>query len=139
MMPVEFAYNLEQGAFLVAMSWLSQIFWSFDICVSFLTGYYKNSELEMRLGKVMYMYVKTWFTIDVIVTAPLWVLLFIDEGSCTNCGAARASKGMKTIRFLRVLRLLRLVKFQHVLSDSLNLINSPVVLCSLGIVKYMVE
>eukprot|EP00959_Pyramimonas_sp_CCMP1952_P328138 6870118-Pyramimonas_sp.AAC.1 len=97
MMPVEFAYNLEQGSFLVAMSWLSQIFWSFDICVSFITGYYQNSELEMRLGHVIAMYVKTWFAIDVVVTAPLWVLLCIDENSCANCGAARASKGMKTI------------------------------------------
>jgi len=121
---------------LPAMQWASQIFWTLDMVLSFFTGYYVGTVLEMRPSKVCANYIKSWFVIDAAITLPLWLPLMLDDGVVS----AKAGQGLKTakyIKMLRLLRLARLVKFMHVLGETLDLINSPSVLLLLGIMKLM--
>jgi len=123
-----------ESAFSVVMAWLSQVFWTCDIILSFLTAVYIKNVLTKKLRTIAKAYVTTWFPFDLTVVAPIWIVI----GLGADSAAPKSVAAFRYLRMLRFLRLLRLAKLQRVLEEALQGINSPVLLLSLGIVKLMI-
>eukprot|EP00927_Polykrikos_kofoidii_P005413 TRINITY_DN12147_c0_g1_i1.p1 TRINITY_DN12147_c0_g1~~TRINITY_DN12147_c0_g1_i1.p1 ORF type:complete len:842 (-),score=165.59 TRINITY_DN12147_c0_g1_i1:251-2716(-) len=118
------------------MKYFCQGYWTLDIVASFFTGVVINGELCVRLMIIAKLYFRTWLTFDLLVTVPLWPIMLIpgmDESSDTQ-----TLRWMRYVRMLRFLRLARLAKFEHLLGEALEFVNSSTVILCFGIVKLMV-
>lgn len=135
MLPMQ-VFDLPDEPAIKVFSWSAQIYWTMDIIISFITGIYVKTELEMRINVIARYYLMTWFPIDVIITVPLWFVLIMDVDSSAEAG--RGLKSARYVRMLRFLRLARLMKAEHLLGEALELLNSTTVLLTLGIVKLMI-
>lgn len=52
-----------------------EIFFMIDICLNFVTGYYKKGNVIMKRGPIFKHYLRTWFFLDFIATVPItWFL-----------------------------------------------------------------
>lgn len=117
-------------AFSSVMEWLTLLFWTFDICVSFLTGYFQpNGKIVMKFKKIASLYLKTFFILDLVVVGADWFVLILDfvagainEGS--GVGLARMGKIVRFVRILRTLRMLRLMKLRELLHRIERHLNS---------------
>lgn len=88
----------------------SATFWTADMGARFFVGYYNNAgALEMRPGKVMMRYLKSFFVIDIVFVLLDWWFL-AKRGAATTNKLLRFNKAVRLLRLFRVLRLLRLVK-----------------------------
>eukprot|EP00931_Biecheleriopsis_adriatica_P043907 TRINITY_DN25093_c0_g1_i1.p1 TRINITY_DN25093_c0_g1~~TRINITY_DN25093_c0_g1_i1.p1 ORF type:complete len:872 (+),score=110.12 TRINITY_DN25093_c0_g1_i1:83-2698(+) len=108
------------------MAWLIRLFWTFDIAMSFLTGYLDSAGLVvMRLDKIAVRYCKRQLAFDLVVVGCDWAGTVSDVQGTTVA---------KSWRLLRVTRLLRLKKVQqilerfgdHIRSDSVRVVGSIV-------------
>lgn len=119
------------------MFWITLIFWTADIFLSFVTGYYQQAGLELRPKQIARHYLLTWFIPDVIVVSSDWVVVAFGEAS-NNARLARASKTVRAMRVLRSLRLLRLMKLRKIINDVQDHINSEYVHILLNIFKLLI-
>lgn len=46
------------------------IFFMFDLALSFVTGYYKKGNVIMKRGPIIRHYLRTWFLVDFLATIP---------------------------------------------------------------------
>lgn len=94
-------------------------FFGMDVCLNFITGYMINSRLgyaTMRLNRIVSMYGRSWFLVDIIATIPWYTILDAATGGTGDAGASkvlRAGRFNKTIRILRFVRMLRLLKLMR--------------------------
>merc|ERR1719330_2247982 len=63
--PVVLSWDLPVEGALYGLNVCSFAFWSFDIFMSFITGFYVQGELELRPSLVAMRYFKSWFLPDV--------------------------------------------------------------------------
>merc|ERR1712151_1001984 len=98
-----------------------------DIPLSFVTGVYIDSILVMNPRRVARHYMRTWFIADVFVTSLSCASLPETLGS--------ASTLFRYIRILRFLRIIRLFKVRKMFNDTLELLNSSVILLVASIAK----
>lgn len=107
--PLQF-FPLEEGAFQIWLSWISRLFWTADLPMSFFTGYQTADGAVVKTPiLVAKKYVKSWFILDVSLITLDWMEMFL--GSLNdNLSAARMGKTMKSLRMLRMLRIARIVK-----------------------------
>lgn len=119
-----------------AFDWVSTVFWTLDICVSFMTGYFSNDGfIEMRMLPIARHYMRTWGPLDFCIVVVDWAQVVIGHGSQTS----DTLRLLKTIsRFMRVLRLLRFMKLSTSLKFVADLINSEYMLTMYGIFKLVV-
>eukprot|EP00929_Paragymnodinium_shiwhaense_P088753 TRINITY_DN4906_c0_g1_i2.p1 TRINITY_DN4906_c0_g1~~TRINITY_DN4906_c0_g1_i2.p1 ORF type:complete len:902 (+),score=121.85 TRINITY_DN4906_c0_g1_i2:87-2792(+) len=127
-------FDFRENFVSIGMGWISQIFWSCDMIISFVSGYYVNSNLEMRLSRTVRHYLSSWFIFDAIVVFPMWLLLVADS----NAAILKNARVLRYLRMARVIRLLRLAKFNMHLQEALAHVNSQTLLVSLGMVKLMI-
>merc|ERR1712054_490365 len=79
-----------------ALSWVTQLFWNFDIVSSFFTGYYTEGELVMQPRRIACHYLKTWFAFDAFVVATDWFIFSLDQKEDnSSAGVARVVKGIR--------------------------------------------
>jgi len=69
--PYELAFDPESNLFTDMVSWIILIYWSCDVVMSNLVGFYENGELIMNFRRIFLRYLRTWFIIDVWS----WVLI----------------------------------------------------------------
>lgn len=129
--------------FTSAMEWVTLLFWSLDMPLSFISGFQVNGAVEMQPGKIALRYFQTWFLFDVMVVAIDWTLTIFDkvlgkDGDQGNLGYVKMGRTARIVRMLRLLRLLRLLKVQGKLSEILELVQSESVRIILGIVKLVI-
>lgn len=130
MLPMQ-VFDLPDHTFFDIAGYCTQIFWTVDIGVSFVTGVFVNMEVERRLHVIAAVYARSWLLLDLIVTMPLWlVLLFGWDRSGTQ-----SLKAAKYMRMLRFLRLVRLAKMEKLFNESLDTVNSSAVILGLGVAK----
>jgi len=113
--PVVLAWD-KQHVVLDHLAWMSTIFWTLDIFLSSITGYYRKGELEMRSRKVFKHYLKKWFPIDSVVIVVDWlqVVLFYSGASASELGAFEVPvRAMKLGRFLRLISVLRMLQLSY--------------------------
>lgn len=115
-----------------AVQSVAAVYWTLDMLLSFVTGVFNYSQLEMRLWKIARHYAMTWFFFDAALVALQWLTQFSDgELSSAQAGA------LKYVRILKYLRLLRFVKFDHFLTSILAKVNSVSAILALRIGQYL--
>jgi len=104
--PFLLAWDVEITGALEVAAWATPIFWTVDIAITFMTGAYRNGELETRMRKVSDGYLRSWFAPDAVVVLCDWVSLIMTEGFADSGNQGRS---LKMLRFTKLGRLLRIV------------------------------
>ena len=85
------------------------IWFIFEIMLNFFTGYYDKGVLVMERCKITENYLRGWFFIDLISSAPTSIIdLSLDHGSS---GVLKSTKLLRIIRMTKYARLLRILRF----------------------------
>lgn len=127
-----------EADFFFVMGLVSSLYWTFDMPTSFLVGYAVQDKgiIEMRVRKIAWNYLRSWFVLDITIVAIDWTLNILEWTS-----GSRGSDGLsffrigKAVRFLRLLRLLRLLKAHGRLNELLEHVQSEFSVIVIGILK----
>merc|ERR1712048_1254716 len=94
--PYILAWDVEMhGVWLVGM-WATRIFWTLDLPLNFVTGYWTRFEtIETRLLRIWAHYLRGWFVPDLIIVACDWLPL------------GTSARVLRSIRIMRAARLIR--------------------------------
>jgi len=68
--PYRFCFKARAFGPFKIYEFLMDIFFMVDLCLNFVTGYYKKGNLIMKRGPIMRHYLRTWFIIDFLATIP---------------------------------------------------------------------
>eukprot|EP00812_Abedinium_dasypus_P010251 NODE_387_length_1609_cov_361.079151.p1 GENE.NODE_387_length_1609_cov_361.079151~~NODE_387_length_1609_cov_361.079151.p1 ORF type:complete len:516 (+),score=223.79 NODE_387_length_1609_cov_361.079151:3-1550(+) len=102
---------------LVAMFWVTLIFWSADCPLSLLTGHNIPSGVEYRVTAVAMLYAKTWLIPDLFVVSLDWSFIVLDRSADSSSRTVRTAKVMRILRIARSVRLLRLAKLKRAMEE----------------------
>jgi len=142
--PFELAFDPDTVTFTTVVSWIILIYWSIDVIMSNLVGFYENGELIMGWRRIFFKYLRTWFVIDVLVLGPDWFLKILAataEGSSTtaqdraNGRLDDVANALRSLRVLRVVRLLRLLKLQRAMNLVYDTLDSEYVFILFTLLK----
>jgi len=133
--PVTLAFDPEESLFMQVMNWISLCFWTFDILISFTSGYYHNGVPELRPWKIMTHYLRTWFLLDTIVVGVDWSSVVLMGERQQEVGMVRMGKTMRVLRIARSLRLLRLMKLHKMFEEVQDRIHSEIFHILIDVVK----
>ncbi|OLQ15380.1 hypothetical protein AK812_SmicGene440 [Symbiodinium microadriaticum] len=90
------------------VSWIILIYWSCDVIMSNLVGFYQDGELIMNFRWIFLRYLRTWFIIDVLVLGPDWFLKILaataPDTSQSEDDDGNLDQVANALRSLRVLR-----------------------------------
>eukprot|EP00928_Gymnodinium_smaydae_P069796 TRINITY_DN5351_c0_g2_i1.p1 TRINITY_DN5351_c0_g2~~TRINITY_DN5351_c0_g2_i1.p1 ORF type:complete len:883 (-),score=104.79 TRINITY_DN5351_c0_g2_i1:86-2734(-) len=113
--PLDLAFELPQSGVLTAMFWITLLFWTLDVPITFVSGYYINGTEEMRLSRIASNYLRTWFLLDVGIIGLDWFTVFAKQERQGGIAIMRMGKSLRFLRILRAARLLRLAKLRKIL------------------------
>jgi len=117
------------------LDFIGATFWSTDIMVSFLTGYYSaEGFVELRPHKIARHYLRSWFPLDALIVSVDWSTMWLGM----NSSAAYMRLGKTVSRFMRVLRLLRFLKMNSAMKELMERINSEYVLQLMSLLKTLI-
>lgn len=134
MVPLQaFHTYLDDGDGIWAIELCIAIYWMMDIPISFRTGYFQGTVLEMRPKKVAQKYIQTWFVLDIVLVLMEWVGLFV-----SLLAHASVMRVTRITRIIRVARLLRLTKIPNVWKLIEDQINSNLLHLFFNVVKTIV-
>ena len=120
------------------MDWITLVFWSLDCVMSLITGVTVRGVIVMRFSRILIVYLKGWFILDLLVIGPDW--LFTIAALVTNTrdsGGGNVGRLVRIFRVLRVARLLRLAKLQRLASKIKDRIESELTFILVSIAKLM--
>ncbi|CAJ1409908.1 unnamed protein product [Effrenium voratum] len=136
--PLRF-FSLPEVTFTNVMSWVTQLYWNFDLLLNFVTGYYDAGVLILDLRKTAKHYLTTWFVFDLAVVSVDWLIVGLNAREDDTAGVARLSKTIRTLRFLRLVRMGRLVKAGAVIESLQDLLGSQSAAIHYSILKIVVR
>lgn len=88
------------------MLWLTRLFWTLDLPISFLTGLLMNDgNIEMKPFHIARSYMRTWLLPDIAMVVCDWLEIFIDLDA-----------PWRLIKLLRLYRLARILKIPETLA-----------------------
>mmetsp|Transcript_51791 Transcript_51791/g.123254 ORF Transcript_51791/g.123254 Transcript_51791/m.123254 type:complete len:1036 (+) Transcript_51791:54-3161(+) len=129
LIPFILAWNLEIQGSLLAYAWASAVFWTTDLGISCVTGYYRKGRVVFSRRKIIGHYFRTWAPIDITTCSTDWlslVLTLITEANMSDSsseqpeqpsGVLKLVRFIKLSRFLRVVGAFRIMKFQSRVLD----------------------
>eukprot|EP00929_Paragymnodinium_shiwhaense_P001404 TRINITY_DN101636_c0_g1_i1.p1 TRINITY_DN101636_c0_g1~~TRINITY_DN101636_c0_g1_i1.p1 ORF type:complete len:1219 (+),score=251.34 TRINITY_DN101636_c0_g1_i1:163-3819(+) len=112
------AFDVGEGGPFTVVDWFATVVWTLDLLLSFRTGYYVGSYLELRPSKVATHYAKTWLLIDSIIVGTEWMGRFTSV--IGSASLLRTSRVFRTIRFMKLLRLAKFRDLWGSLKDQCN-------------------
>eukprot|EP00928_Gymnodinium_smaydae_P041513 TRINITY_DN28089_c0_g1_i1.p1 TRINITY_DN28089_c0_g1~~TRINITY_DN28089_c0_g1_i1.p1 ORF type:complete len:707 (-),score=46.53 TRINITY_DN28089_c0_g1_i1:308-2428(-) len=102
--------NPPTSTFVSFMSWITRLYWSVDILMSFASGYITSSgQIQLVLSKIAKRYLCTWFILDIAIVLLDWIDLLFPEDNF-DAETARVGKATRILRIMRLLRLLRVLR-----------------------------
>merc|ERR1719316_1740807 len=113
--------SLPETNFLKVMNWVTLFFWTADIIASFFVGYVKKGVTVMQPKMIAKHYMRTWFTIDIIIVAADWTY---NMAQASNVGFGDVGRFVRVMRSVRTLRLVRLLKLKRILTDIQDHVDS---------------
>jgi len=121
-----------------AATWITRLFWTFDIVTAFFTGYLtEEGQVVLNFTSIARTYLRSWFALDLSLVLYDW-LEFIVRASSGGGGTSRAVSIMRILRIVRLVRLLRLAKNAPEVARSVTYkFHSEVVTILLSILKIM--
>eukprot|EP00928_Gymnodinium_smaydae_P027740 TRINITY_DN21352_c0_g2_i1.p1 TRINITY_DN21352_c0_g2~~TRINITY_DN21352_c0_g2_i1.p1 ORF type:complete len:803 (-),score=119.77 TRINITY_DN21352_c0_g2_i1:128-2401(-) len=109
MLPIKFIIQNEPFVVLI-LDWVLRVFWSCDVCMSFVTGFVnEDGTVERRLSRVVRRYARGWMTLDLLIVASDWAI-HLSEVNSSAGGAARSVKMYRFMRLARMFRMLRVYR-----------------------------
>lgn len=124
MVPFLLCFQIDETqGWINVMSWILTSFWTFDMLVSSMTGYYEHVVLEMRPWQVLRHYFRTWGMLDLVINTSDWTSILLGTFSEKNGSASAvlsAGRALKYYRFLRILRMFRLFKLVQKMSSYID-------------------
>lgn len=144
--PLFLAYPLDHVPFTVAMFWITLLFWTLDIILTFFKGYYRGNLLEVRPSWIAAHYFKSWLLLDLCIVGVDWLTICLGSDPTSNDAGnsnqmsrlARIGKATRAIRIVRSLRLLRVMKLRQLWNEIQDTINSEYLMIALTVVKLLV-
>mmetsp|Transcript_61649 Transcript_61649/g.198598 ORF Transcript_61649/g.198598 Transcript_61649/m.198598 type:complete len:751 (-) Transcript_61649:276-2528(-) len=97
--PLE-VFQLEPNPFLLALNWLTTLFWSFDMVRAFFVGYHDRGDLVMKLDQIVWHYLQTWLGFDVLLVSCNWIALLLEVAA--RKAQARTFHSFKLLRILKM-------------------------------------
>lgn len=135
--PMRF-FEMGASTFFDIMVWLTRLFWTTDMCLSFRTAFVKSTgDIEARPAKIVRRYLKTWFLLDMIIVLSDWLELI--WSGANSGGFARMGRASRILRFVRIVRLLRLLRLSRVLQSTIERIQSEVMTIFANIVRIIMS
>ena len=119
--PYRLWFDVDVIGFFFALETIMDIYFVIDFIINFNTGVYEKGMLIMKRSTAIFIYLRSWFLIDLLSCFPFeYTIEFAvvsDPNSNTNqySKAPRLLRMLKLIRFLRILRLLRVLKLKKTL------------------------
>lgn len=110
--------------------WFALFFWTTDMPLSFITGYFTDGTEEVELPLIIKRYLRTWFLFDILLVGSDWFGVIVGDRH-KGFALVRVGKTLRILRTLRSLRLLRLMKLRrimHNVQDRVHSDNSNVIL-----------
>jgi len=136
--PVQLAFDVDQSGWFPHIFWASLIFWTLEIPISFISGYYHRGSEELRLHKIVFQYMRTWMILDVLIVGVDWSSVLLTRFDDPGISMTRTGKVLRILRVFRSLRLLRLVKLRRLLESTQDLIQSEHIHIGMSVLKYVV-
>jgi len=124
MTPVRLSFNIEDYCpnTMWILDTIIDIAFVLDLLFNFVTAVYVDDEdsatLTSNLRLIAAAYIRSWFAIDLISSAPVDLCLSLTVNGCTGEKAVkngRGGPGVKATQLLRILRLVKLVKILRLL------------------------
>lgn len=105
------------NSFVEAMVWVTRLFWTLDMFMSFLSGLtLSDGFIEMRPARIARIYLKSWFALDTTIVCADWADFFIGMSS-EGLAYARMGKASRAFRIVRMLRLLRMLHLWQIIAS----------------------
>lgn len=140
--PYELAFDPESNLFTDMVSWIILIYWSCDVIMSNLVGFYQDGELIMNFRWIFLRYLRTWFIIDVLVLGPDWFLKILaatapdtSQSEDDDGNLDQVANALRSLRVLRVVRLLRLLKLQRAMNLVYDTLDSEYIFILFTLLK----
>jgi len=116
--PYRLGFQTEASGGWFVLDILVDIFFFFDMCVNFRTGYMSDGILITIPKRIATNYLKTWFALDLVSTFPFdKVIGALDSNS--DSSVLRAFKLVRVLRLARLFKLLKLSRFIAILENEL--------------------
>jgi len=119
MTPLQLIMDTEPTG-IVVCGWIVNGFWSLDIGVSFITGFYKDAQLIMDWRAIAQSYVSTFFLFDLLVILPDWIAAAFE----TNSDITKSLSSLRALKMVRFLRLMRMIKLKRLINEFLGSFNA---------------
>jgi len=111
------AFDVEDSDGVQVCDWFVTVWWTFDM-LTFRTGYFVGSRLEMRARKIAIHYARTWLLCDIVIITTEWISRFAQ--TLGSASILRSSRALRSLRFLRLVRLPKIKALLEGMHDKLN-------------------
>jgi len=136
--PLE-AFSLQDSEYVKIIAFVTTVFWTLDIPISFLKGYYCEGVVEMRPSRIAKRYLQSWFTFDSVVVTLDWaIFLFTALQWKAVIRLGKTGRGLRIVRILRTARLGRVVKLSSLLIKFFDYIKSELLRTLVGILLMLI-
>lgn len=108
--PFEIAFSPARSIIFDVLDWSVACFWTFDILVTFFTGYHDSGLVEMHPQRIARHYVGSWFLLDAMIVISDWLVVVLTISGVNVVGLGRLTKTGRSSRALKALKFLRLVR-----------------------------
>ena len=112
MIPYRISFEVNPSEGELILDYVIDIGFFFDMVLTFRTAYYDNTEKAYNTipKSIRQNYLKTWFAIDFLSTAPIDTIIHSILTSGSNIQTADVKAQLRTLKLIRGLRLIRLLK-----------------------------
>lgn len=129
-------FSFPDTMFSLSLLWLTRIFWTLNICISFCTGYLReDGGIEMSPYRVARHYSVTWLPVDMLVVGVDWFEVLFSE---VISGVSRLGNAFRLLRIVRLVRVLRLVKMPELMEHVHNVVRSESLLLVAALFKIII-
>jgi len=134
--PYMLSWDVPMDGLFLYLAYVSLVFWTLDMTLSFFTGFYRDGELVLAMKDIALRYLRTTFPSDFLVVACDWIsmiLIFVltpvgdtvDDNSTSGFRLLRFAKLGRLLRIMVVLRVVRYLRimqqlFERTLSDKVR-------------------
>lgn len=134
--PFMSAFKPEEPAALRYLLWFTMGFWTFDIAMSFISGYETGQHVVLVPLKIAKRYLRFWFWLDILILSVDWGFVLAQSGTSSGGSeAARLGRSLRALRFLRTFRFLRIAKLKRIVHEIQDRISTERISIWFGICK----
>lgn len=130
--PMVVAWEIPLEGYMLYVTWITAAFWTFDILLSFQTGFQYHGEVVLDRSLVAKHYLTGWFLPDVTIVTCDWISSLILSSS-----GWRMLRMAKIGRLLRLLSMFRMLKIGKVFEEIIETRMSDVGKLVIRFVKMM--